>query len=159
MMQTGKRVLTAADRAEMWRLWKQGLSLHEIGAVFDRNNGSIHWYFSRAGGIFPGVRRRSQQSLTLSEREDISRGLATGQSIRQIARRIGRAPSTVSREIIRHGGPERYRAVAADAAAWDRARRPKLCRLATNAKLQRIVADKLRLDWAPEQIAGWLKVN
>jgi len=159
MMQTRKPVLSASDRTEMWRLWKQGLSLHEIGAVFGRNNGTIHWYFSLTGGIFPGIRRRSQQHLSLSEREDISRGLATGQSIRQIARLIGRAPSTVSREIIRHGGDKKYRAVVADSAAWDRTRRPKLCRLATNAKLQKIVADKLRLDWSPEQIAGWLKVQ
>ena len=159
MMQTRKSVLSASDRTEMWRLWKQGLSLHELGAVFGRHNGTIHWYISLRGGICPVVRRRSQHCLTLSEREAISRGLAIGQSVRHIARRIGRAPSTVSREIIRHGGRERYRAVIADSAAWDRARRPKLCRLATNAKLQRIVADKLRLDWSPEQIAGWLKVQ
>ena len=143
----------------MWVRWKEGQSLKEIGAAFGRNGGTIHWYFSQWGGIFPGIRRRSIRNLTLSEREDISRGIAAGQSIRQIAYLLGRAPSTVSREIRRHGGDRNYRATVADSAAWDGSRRPKLCRLATNAKLQDRVVEKLRLDWSPEQIAGWLKVQ
>jgi len=107
----------------------------------------------------PAARRRSRLALTLAEREEISRGLAADTSIRQIAAGMGRSPSTVSREIARHGGPHRYRATQADTQAWNEARRPKPCRLAAHPRLQVIVARKLSLDWSPEQIAGWLKLE
>ena len=96
-------------------------------------------------------------ALTLSEREEISRGVVAGLSIRSIASELGRAPSTVSREVNRNGGRRHYRANTADQAAWDLAHRPKTCKLAQNRALARIVAQKLQLEWAPEQIAGWLK--
>lgn len=124
-----------------------------------KHAGSIHGVLSLKGGVFRPARRRSRLALSLLEREEISRGIAAGQSIRHIARILGRSASTVSREIRRHGGLRKYRASIADASAWDRARRPKLCRLATNDRLQRLVAEKLSQDWSPEQIAGWLKLN
>lgn len=159
MAQMGRPGLSASEKAELWRRWKEGQTLSEIGRALGKHAGSIHGVLSLNGGILPAKRKRSRLALTLLEREEISRGIAAGHSIRQIATMIDRAPSTVSREIRRHGGVSKYRAAEADWAAWDRARRPKLCRLATNVKLQRIVAKKLSLDWAPEQVAGWLKVK
>jgi len=141
----------------MWERWKDGWTLHEIGHLFDRRHTSIQGILSRTGGIRPPDRRRSLASLSLDEREEISRALVTGESIRSIAARLGRAPSTVSRELKRNGGQESYRATQADSAAWDRALRPKRCKLAENRPLARVVADKLRLQWSPEQIGGWLK--
>ena len=134
-----------------------GDSLHAIASLFDRYHPSIQGVLARTGGIRPPKRRRSRLALSMSEREEISRGIVAGNSIRAIASHIGRAPSTVSREIHRNGGRRRYRANKADEAAWDRAKRPKTCKLAENRSLARIVAGKLQLEWAPEQIAGWLK--
>lgn len=148
---------TDSQKALMWERWKDGWTLHEIGHLFDRRHTSIQGILSRTGGIRPPDRRRSPAALSLDEREEISRALVTGESIRSIAARLGRAPSTVSREIKRNGGQESYRATQADSAAWDRALRPKRCKLAENRPLARVVADKLRLQWSPEQIAGWLK--
>lgn len=157
MGQMGRRGLSAAQKAELWQRWKQGQSLSDIGRALGKHAGSIHGVVSSNGGFAPAVRRRSRWSLTLAEREEISRGMAKHLSIRQIAASVGRAPSTVSREITRHGGLCAYRAAVADARAWERAWRPKPCRLATSPALQRIVASKLQGDWSPEQIAGWLK--
>jgi IS30 family transposase len=153
----GRPGLSAAQKADLWQRWKQGQSLSEIGRALGKHAGSIHGVLASNGGFIPPVRRRARGALTLAEREEISRGMATALSIRQIAATLGRAPSTVSREIHRHGGPHTYRAAEADAQAWARTRRPKLCRLATHPTLQRIVASKLMLEWSPEQIAGWLK--
>lgn len=157
MAQMGRPGLSASQKAELWQRWKSGQSLSEIGRALGKHAGSVHGVLSTNGGIVPVVRRRSRLALTVAEREEISRGMATDTSIRQIAAGIGRSPSTVSREIARHGGRKRYRASEADSQAWDQARRPKPCRLAAHARLQRIVAKKLSLDWSPEQIAGWLK--
>ena len=148
---------TDSQKALMWERWKAGWTLHQIGHLFDRPHTSIQTILSRTGGIRPPERRRSLAALSLGEREEISRALVTGESIRSIAARLGRAPSTVSRELKRNGGQEGYRATQADSAAWDRALRPKRCKLAKNRVLARTVADKLRLLWSPEQIAGWLK--
>jgi IS30 family transposase len=148
---------TESQKALMWERWKDGWTLHEIGHLFDRRHTSIQGILSRTGGIRPPDRRRSLAALSLDEREEISRALVTGESIRSIAAGLGRAPSTVSRELRRNGGHEGYRAAHADSAAWDRALRPKRCKLAENRPLARVVADKLRLLWSPEQIAGWLK--
>jgi IS30 family transposase len=148
---------TDSQKALMWERWKTGWTLHQIGQLFDRPHTSIQNILSRTGGIRPPERRRSLLALTLGEREEISRALAIGESVRSIAARLGRAPSTVGRELKRNGGQEGYRAVQADSAAWSRALRPKRCKLATNRALARVVADKLRLRWSPEQIAGWLK--
>ena len=124
--------------------WKEGQPLSESGRALGKHAGSIYGVLFLHGGIFPVKQKRSRLALTLLEREDISRGIAAGYSIRWIASKIGRFPSTVSREIHRHGGIKKYRAAEADWAAWDSARRPKLCRLATNAKLHGIVANKKR---------------
>ena len=148
---------TEADKALMWDRWQRGESLNSIARHFGRSHSSIQGILSRTGGIRPPERRRSRLALTLTEREAISRGVVRGDSIRLIAARLSRAPSTVSREIRRNGGRRVYRATLADQAAWDRARRPKTCKLAENCVLARIVAQKLQRRWSPWQIAGWLK--
>lgn len=157
MKQRPRIYYTESQKVIMWERWRKGESLQRISELFDRNHSSIQRILAETGGIQPAQRRRSRLALTLTEREEISRSVATGQSIRSVATRLGRAPSTVSREIIRNGGQECYRASQADQAAWDRGRRPKTCRLAGNRTLAHIVAGKLRLLWSPEQIAGWLK--
>ena len=148
---------TEEQKSQMWDRWQKGESLHTIARLFDRNHGSIAGILSRAGGIRPRPRIRSRLSLTLSEREDVSRGLSAGLSMRAIAAQLGRSPSTVSREIARNGGYDDYRASLAEQAAWDRAQRPKCCKLACNKPLSRVVAKKLQSQWSPQQIAGWLK--
>ncbi len=148
---------TETDKGLMWDRWQKGDSLHSIARLFDRSHGSIAGILARTGGIRPPQRRRSRRALTLSEREEISRGVVAGLSLRSIAASLGRAPSTVSREINRNGGRCHYRANSADQAAWHRAHRAKICKLAQNRALARIVASKLQLQWAPRQIAGWLK--
>jgi IS30 family transposase len=148
---------TAEQKIEMWDRWQQGESLKAIGRVFDRPSSSIYGQLAPSGGIRPPIRRRSRLALTLTEREEISRGLAGHLSMRAIAIQLGRSPSTISREIKRNGSYDHYRATQADQAAWDRAHRPKLCKLACNRSLSRIVGAKLQLNWSPEQIAGWLK--
>src|ERR1700722_17364100 len=149
--------LSEQQRTDMWRRWKAGQSLHEIGRAFGKDHVSIQFMLSQHGGIVPAARRRSLLTLTLVEREDISRGIASGSSIREIAKGLQRAVSTVSREVARHGGRPQYRASDADQKAWESALRPKRCLLALHVKLQGIVADKLILDWSPEQVSGWLK--
>ncbi len=148
---------SAEQRAEMWDRWQRGESINSIGRAFDRGHSSISGQFVRAGGIRPLARRRSRLALTLSEREEISRGIACGLSLRAIASQLERSPSTISREINRNGGLTCYRANQANKAAWERAHRPKHCKLAGSPILRCIVARKLRLYWSPEQIAGWLK--
>jgi len=145
------------QRALIWDRWQQGESLHDIARLFDRPHSSIRGIISREGGIRPRPRSRAATALTLPEREEISLGLAMGQSIRSIACALERAPSTVSREIQRNGGAKGYRASQADRAAWERALRPKPCKLIQNRPLARLVARKLKDLWSPEQIAGWLK--
>jgi IS30 family transposase len=148
---------TKAQKAQMWDRWQAGDSITEIASLFNRHHSSVRGIFERAGGIRPRERCRSSRSLTLAEREDISRGLAAGRSLRSIALRLGRSPSTISRELSRNGGRRCYRAHRAEQAAWDRARRPKICKLAKNRALARLVARQLQRLWAPQQIAGWLK--
>jgi IS30 family transposase len=157
-MRQGRRYgLSTAQRTDIWRRWKAGESLHEIGRAIGKDHGSIQFLLSQHGGIAPAVRRRSVRTLTLAEREDISRGIASGSSIHEIARGLQRAASTVSREVARHGGRPLYRAGEADRRAWESALRPRPCLLALRRKLRMIVASKLILDWSPEQISGWLK--
>jgi IS30 family transposase len=157
-MRTGRHsTITAAQRGEFWRRYKAGESvLGIIGALRQRRT-NIHRVLEASGGIAPVPRTRSQRVLRFGEREEISRGLAAGDSFRVIARRLDRAVSTVSQEVARHGGRRRYRAAHADSEAWESARRPKLCLLRQNQQLQRIVAVKLEQDWSPQQIAGWLR--
>src|ERR1700748_886194 len=151
------RGFTAAEKTEVWDRWKRGESLKAIGSAFGKESSSIYFLVAPHGGIRPAERRRSRLALTLAEREVISRGVTAHQSARSIAKLLGRAPSTVSRQMSRNGGYNRYRATFADENAWARSRRPKCCKLAINSRLRRSVAGKLRLDWSPEQIAGWLK--
>ena len=159
-MRPGKRFgLSAIEKSEIWRRWKAGQSLHEIGRVFDKPHSSIRCLLLPRGGIPPAARRRSGLALTLAEREDISRGIACGSPLREIARHLDRAASTVSREISRHGGRPAYRAHMADHHAWESALRPKKCLLAVNRELRNMVASKLILDWSPQQISGWLKTE
>jgi len=159
-MAQGKRDrLSTEQRIDMWRRWKSGESLHEIGRAFGKGHGSIRFLLAQRGGIVPDARRRSLRTLTLAEREDISRGIASGLSIREIANGLQRAVSTVSREVARHGGRPLYRANEADHQAWESALRPKVCLLAIDEKLRTIVASKLILDWSPEQVSKWLKVH
>ncbi len=148
---------TAKQKDEMWDRWQRGESLNAIGRVFDRPSSSIYGLLAPSGGIRPPLRQRSRLALTLSEREEISRGIASDLSMRAIAVQLGRSPSTISREIKRNGSYDNYRATQAEQAAWDRAHRPQRCKLAGNRPLSRIVAAKLQLNWSPEQIAGWLK--
>ena len=147
---------TAEEKADLWRRWKAGESMSAIGRALDRQAATIFAVLAADGGIARPPRTRAAQALTASEREAISRGLATMASIRAIAREVGRAPSTISREIARNGGPTRYRATAAEDQAWRRAKRPKQCRLALHARLRRAVATRLAADWSPVQISGWL---
>jgi len=148
---------TDAQEALMWERWKEGWTLDPIAQLFNRAHTSVQNILSRTGGIRPPLRRRCPRSLTLADREEISRGLAEGRSVRSVALQLGRAPSPVSREIKRNGGSSDYRATEADDAAWDRALRPKRCKLVEDRDLARVVTDKLRLLWSPEQIARWLK--
>ena len=157
MKQRPRIYYTETDKALMWDRWQKGESLQTIAQLFDRNHSSIAGVLSRTGGIRPPRRRRSRLALTLAEREDISRGIIAEHSVRSIAASLGRSPSTVSREINRNGGRRRYRANKAEQAAWDRAHRPKSCKLVQNRALTRVVASKLKKLWSPNQIAGWLK--
>lgn len=152
-----KRVpFSEAERAVVWQLWGEGARYPHIAMELGRDPMAIAYVIMRHGGIAPPQRRRSLRVLSLPEREEISRGLSTGESIRGIARRLGRAASTISREIHRHGAIATYRAAAADAEAWALARRPKECKLSTHPRLQSVVAEKLESDWSPEQISRWL---
>jgi len=157
-MKQRKRIYhSAAQRAEIWDRWRRGESMSSIGRRFDRESSSVFSVLSPSGGIRPAERRRSPRVLSLSEREEISRGLVAGRSFRSIATQLGRAPSTISREIGRGGGRAGYRATVSDQAAWGRALRPKPCKLACHPGLGRTMSAKLRRRWSPEQIAGWLK--
>ena len=148
---------TTEQKNEIWDRWQRGESQSSIGRLFDRESSSIFSILSPSGGIRPAPRTRSKLALTLSEREEISRGIVKHLSLRTISTQLKRSPSTISREIKRNGGYDQYRAAKADQSAWDRACRPKQCKLACHPSLSRKVATKLMRNWSPEQIAGWLK--
>src|SRR5215469_4972024 len=154
-----RRLFTDAECAELWRMYKAGESILSIGRALGRGGTAVHRVLQATGGLTPAIRCRSSRVLSLVEREEISRGIAAGNTIRGIARGLNRAASTVSQEVCRHGGRKRYRAAEADLAAWDSARRPKRCLLSQNLPLQRIVASKLQEDWAPQQIAAGSRVS
>ena len=157
MIERKPRGLSAEQKAELWKRWKAGQSLQAIGRALGKDHVVIHFVLARHGGIAPSARRRSPRALTLAERENISRGIASGGSLRSIAQGLRRPPSTISREVARHGGRAQYRASAAHQQAWQSALRPKPCFLATHRQLQELVAGKLLQDWSPQQISGWLK--
>ena len=153
-----RRWFSQEQKAELWARWKGGQSPSDIAHALERKTkGGVYRILALTGGIAPVPQRRCPVALVLDEREEISRGIAAGRSIRRIAARLGRSPSTVSREVRRHGGRSSYRATDADARAWERALRPKTCRLASHPRLRWRVAEKLALQWSPEQISGWLK--
>src|ERR1700722_4023699 len=157
MIHVKRSRLSVTEKKDIWSRWKAGQSLHAIGRAYGRPHPTIRKLLLPRGGIAPALRRRSRLALTLAEREDISRGMASGSSLREIAGHLERAVSPVSREVARHGGRPAYRAHEAEEQAWDAALRPKKCLLARNRKLREVVASRLILDWSPEQISGWLK--
>ena len=157
MKQRLRIYFTDAEKTLMWNRWQKGDSTRAIARLLDRGHSSVQGVLGKTGGIRPPEKKRSRLALTISEREEISRGIVAGQSFRAIAASLDRAASTVSREVNRSGGRRDYRANQADQAAWQRAHRPKRCKLVQNRALAGIVAKKLQLNWAPEQIAGWLK--
>lgn len=157
MSQRTRIYYTAEQKALMWERWKKGDTLHDIGRLFDRGHSSVQNILQETGGFQPRKRKRSNLSLTLAEREVISRGLAMELSMRTIANQLGRSPSTVSREIKRNGSYADYRAVVAEKAAWQRALRPKVCKLTGRLNLIRLISRKLHRQWSPQQITGWLK--
>src|SRR3984957_4859619 len=159
MTQRKRSRLSPTQETDVWKRWKAGSLLNEIGRVFDKPHTSIRHLLLPRGGIAPAVRRRSRLALTRAEREDISRGIASGSSLREIARHLDRAASTVCREVTRHGGRPTYRAHEADDHAWNLALRPKKCLLALHPRLREVVTSKLLLDWSPKQISGWLKTE
>ena len=155
--QRARRKFSVVELAEVWDRWKRGESSKVIGRHLGRQSSSVNAVLTRSGGIRPRTRCRSVHALRLAEREEISRGIAAGRSIRSIATGMGRAPSTVSREILRNGGYDDYRAAVADEQTWARSRRPKPCRLAGCSRLRQLVEEMLSEGWSPEQIAGHLK--
>jgi IS30 family transposase len=157
MKQRPRIYYSDAQKSIMWERWQKGDSLKDIARIFDRGHSAIGRILSFTGGIRPAARTRSSMALSLTEREEISRGVASQESIRSIANRLGRAPSTISREIKRNNGDQDYRATQADQAAWDRAKRPKRCKLDGNHLLIKAISIKLKLNWSPQQISGWLK--
>lgn len=159
MFKNGRPGLTAEQAGLMWRMWKSGYFVRELCEALGRSPGAVHRQLSLCGGIAPSPRKRRSVALTTAEREEISRGLSCGETLRSMARRLGRAPSTISREVARHRGRRRYRANRADFDASQAALRPKPCKLALNGRLRLAVAGKLALDWSPEQICGWLKLQ
>jgi IS30 family transposase len=147
---------SASELESVWQRWKRGEPNREIAKAMGFAPATVWWQIRHRGGLAPAPRRRAERALSLREREEISRGVATAEGVRSLARRLARAPSTISREIQRHGGRARYRANEADQAAWGSARRPKRGRLVRERRLRRVVEQKLGLDWAPQQIAAWL---
>ena len=145
------------ERHELWERWKAGESVVEIANAISRAPASVYRLLERDGGVAPAVRRRSAQALRFEEREEISRALALGESLRSIARTLHRSASTISREVRRHGGGCSYRACEADQQAWDQGLRPKVCKLAQNERLRDTVAEKLQMEWSPQQISAWLE--
>ena len=149
--------LSEEGKKELWKRWRAGESISDIARALQKPPGSIHGMIEATGGFSPPQRRRRRCALTPAEREEISRGLATGESLRTIASRLGRCASTVCREVNRNGGRRNYRARKAEEQVSKRARRPKQCLLTINDRLRELVAEKLKEDWSPEQISGWLK--
>lgn len=157
MARTGRPGMSKPEKEEVWERWCSGESFSKIGRAVNKPPGSIFTFLQKYGGIRPQKKKRSCRSLSFTEREEISRGIAANLSLRQIARNLNRSPSTICREIKRHGGISKYRALKAEERALVFAQRPKPCKLKLFPQLQRIVSKKLSLKWSPEQIAGWLK--
>lgn len=159
MAQMGRPGLSPGQKKELWCRWKDGQSLTEIGVALGKHAASIHGVLRAFGGIAPPTRSRSERALSATDREEISRGLVAGLSIRKIAASLHRAPSTISREVARNGGRGQYRATLAEERAWKLAQRPKPCHLARHGRLRGLVAARLKDHWSPQQISGWLALE
>jgi len=159
MVNSKRRNFSQQEKQELWKRWKSGQSLSEIGRALGRHAATISGILDLNGGFLPAKRSRSKHHLSLEEREEISRELITGTSIRKIASKLGRSPSTISREISRNHGVDQYRAVSADKRAWIKGCRPQKCKLQLNTALCKLVAKKLQMEWSPEQISGWLSIK
>jgi len=157
MRKSRGRLFTQEEKTELWKRWRQGDSISQISRSLNRTTTGVAYILQASGGIMPPTRKRRKGALTLSEREEISRGLAAKYSLRHIASQLERSPSTISREVSHNGKQHNYRAENADKAAFERARRPKLCKLSLYPKLRETVAQKLTLNWSPQQIGAWLK--
>lgn len=144
-------------RERVWELWVEGYSLHAIAREVGIARDNVTACFAASGGVRPAPRKRAERCLSLGEREEVSRGLACGESFRAIGRAIGRPHTTVAREVNRNGGRRRYRAQRAERATWKRARRPKLSKLALDSRLRGVVEEKLERKWSPQQISQWLR--
>lgn len=159
MGQMGRPGLSSHQKAELWARWKAGQSLSDIGRSLGKHAASVFGVLLSKGGIAPPAKVRARRSLSIQDREEISRGLVAGLSLRRIAKHLGRSPSTISREVSRNRGRQKYRAANADERAWRQALRPKPCLLAADKLLQMVVAEKLNDNWSPQQVSGWLKVE
>jgi transposase, IS30 family len=148
------RRLSHADRSEIERLIWRGETFETAAAAVGCSTKSIQRFLALTGGLKRRIKERSPRRLSLAEREEISRGLTAGDSLRAIARRVNRAPSTISREVAWSGSRNRYRAWRADSEAVERGRRPKPAKLATDSRLCREVERGLRVKWSPQQITA-----
>lgn len=148
--------LSESEKAVIWERRAAGYSIRLIARGVGRPMSTVREYVHSCGGVRPPGRSRAARQLSVAEREEVSRGLAAGLSVRAIARGLGRPASTVCREVNRNGGRRSYRAERAERAAWVRARRPKVCKLAVDSRLRELVVGKLAEDWSPQQITGWL---
>lgn len=152
-----KRAVSNAERQEIWTRWRSGESMSSVARLLGRDVPLVWRHLARTGGFKPYTRRRSSRHLTEADREAVSRGIAQGLGVREIARAVRRSPSTISREMKRNGGRECYRMVDAEQRAEKQAKRPKTCKLAQRTALQRVVAACLSEDWSPGQVAGWVR--
>lgn len=159
MAQMGRPGLSPHQKDELWARWKAGQSLSDIGRSLGKHAASVFGVLLSKGGIAPPPKVRARRSLSIQDREEISRGLVAGLPLRKIAQGLGRPPSTISREVSRNRGRQKYRAANADERAWRQASRPKPCVLAANRFLQMVVAEKLNDNWSPQQVSGWLKAE
>ena len=159
MPRTGRPGLSQQQKKELWQRWKDGQSLSDIRRALGKHAASVFGVLLAKGGIAPRSRLCKIASLTHVEREKISHSLVAGLSNCSVGGLLGRASSTISREVACNGGLKTYRAISAGGNASQRTLRPKPCLLAKVPSLQRLVAEKLKYQWSPQQISGWLKTE
>jgi transposase, IS30 family len=155
-MKKGRKSFDQATEQRIWEIRAEGLNDVQVAARLELNRSRVSYFLLGYGGIRPPLRHRAAHCLRAAEREEISRGIARGESARAIARRLGRCHTTISRELARSGGRRRYRAHFAEQEAWQRSRRPKPTKLELCPALGEIVSQRLALRHSPEQISGWL---
>jgi hypothetical protein len=155
-MTMGHHRLTEQEKNLIWRSWRDGHTFEAIGGKIGKTAACVFFYLQRYGCIMPLRRKRRPDALTLRASEEIAKGLAAKLSLREIARRLSRSPSTVSRELQRNSWRRSYDPHRGEKASRQRACRPKPCKLTQNPRLRAAVANGLFADWSPEQISGWL---